>query len=206
MSKDDWAIVVATAGDNVRDPTAEFGGTADGFENWLGANVRTTNIRTCRPRICIGPPRAAANIPRPTSMPPIFFTSAAASTWSRRWRRTSRASPINPDAQWAAYMLFKIPRLQWERGGMRERRARRQMGGRRAELSQELSAGPLRVRAALSHGRDLSAPGQVRRSGARNTSRFTAIPTMISPRASTPPNVTIARWPLRAASRATTQA
>jgi hypothetical protein len=27
--------------------------------------------------------------------------------------------PGNPDAQWAAYMLYKIPRLQWERSGMR---------------------------------------------------------------------------------------
>ena len=27
--------------------------------------------------------------------------------------------PGNPDGPWAAYMLYKIPRLQWERSGMR---------------------------------------------------------------------------------------
>src|SRR6202521_2751747 len=38
-NRDSWAIVVATAGDSLRDPAAEFGATTDGFENWLGANV-----------------------------------------------------------------------------------------------------------------------------------------------------------------------
>ena len=33
------------------------------------------------------------------------------------------SQPSNPDAQWADYMLFKIPRLQWERTGMRKRGA-----------------------------------------------------------------------------------
>ncbi|HEX3408702.1 MAG TPA: tetratricopeptide repeat protein, partial [Candidatus Binataceae bacterium] len=114
---DSWAIVVATAGDNVRDPAAEFGATADGFENWLGANVAYYKHQ----------PLIAAN---------MYWAAARSGQYPKAWKYAAdlfyvggridmvekvaqeiARQPSNPDAQWASYMLFKIPRLQWERGG-----------------------------------------------------------------------------------------
>jgi len=117
--RDGWAIVVATAGDNVHDPAAEFGGTTDGFENWLGANVAYYKHQ----------PLVAANIywgagrsgqyPKAYKYAADLFYVGGRVDMVEKVAQDIAQQPSSPDAQWASYMLFKIPRLQWERSGMR---------------------------------------------------------------------------------------
>ncbi len=118
-NRDSWAIVVATAGDNVRDPAAEFGATTDGFENWLGANVAYYKHQ----------PLAAANMywaagrrgeyPKAYKYAADLFYMGGRVDMVEKVAQDIAQQRSSPDAQWASYMLFKIPRLQWERGGMR---------------------------------------------------------------------------------------
>ncbi|HVC43932.1 MAG TPA: tetratricopeptide repeat protein [Candidatus Binataceae bacterium] len=118
-NRDDWAIVVATAGDTLHDPIAEFGNSSDPFENWLLANVLYYKHEIL----------PAAN---------AYFAAARSGAYPKAWKYAADLfylngrldmveqvahaivrQPSNPDAQWASYMLYKIPRLEWERGGMR---------------------------------------------------------------------------------------
>src|ERR1700691_5039608 len=118
-NRDDGAIVVATAGDTLHDPIAEFGNSSDPFESWLLANVLYYKHEIL----------PAAN---------AYFAAARTGAYPKAWKyaadlfymsgRLDRVEqvahaiakqPSNPDAQWASYMLYKIPRLEWERGGMR---------------------------------------------------------------------------------------
>lgn len=117
--KNDWAVVVATAADNLSDPEAEFGGANDPFQNWLLANILYYRHR----------PLPAAN---------YYLAAARSGKYPTAWKYAAdlyysggrigmvekvageiARQPGNPDAQWAAYILYKIPRLEWERGGMR---------------------------------------------------------------------------------------
>lgn len=118
--KNDWAVVVATAAGNLSDPEAEFGGANDPFQNWLLANILYYRHR----------PLPAAN---------YYLAAARSGKYPKAWKYAAdlyysggrigmvekvageiARQPGNPDAQWAAYILYKIPRLEWERGGMRD--------------------------------------------------------------------------------------
>lgn len=115
----DWAVVVATAADSLADPVAEFGSANDPFQDWLLANILYYKHR----------PLPAAN---------YYWAAARSGKYPRAWKYAAdlfytggrvdivekvaeqmAGQPGNPDAQWAAYILYKIPRLEWERGGMR---------------------------------------------------------------------------------------
>ena len=117
--RDGWAIAVATAGDNVRDPAAEFGATADGFENWLGANVAYYKHQ---PLAAAALYRAAANsgqYPKAYKFAADLYYVGGRIDLVEQVAQDLARQPANPDAQWACYMIFKITRLEWERGGMR---------------------------------------------------------------------------------------
>jgi hypothetical protein len=118
-SKDDWAIVVATAGDNVRDPAAEFGGTGDGFENWLGANVAYYKHQNLPAANMYWAAARSGKYPKAYKYAADLFYVGGRVDMVEKVAQDIASQPNNPDAQWAAYMLFKIPRLEWERGGMR---------------------------------------------------------------------------------------
>ncbi len=51
--------------------------------------------------------------------------------------------PGNPDAQWASYMQFKIPRLQWERSGMRSEQLETAWVAGAQDYLKNLSARPI---------------------------------------------------------------
>ena len=118
-SKDDWAIVVATAGDNVRDPAAEFGGTADGFENCLGANVAYYKHQSLTAANMYWAAARSGKYPKAYKYAADLFYVGGRVDMVEKVAQDIASQPNNPDAQWAAYMLFKIPRLEWERSGMR---------------------------------------------------------------------------------------
>jgi hypothetical protein len=117
--RDGWAIVVATAGDNVRDPTAEFGTTADGFENWLGANVAYYKHQPLAAAAMYWAAAKSGQYPKAYKFAADLYYVGGRIDMVEKVAQDVAQQPANPDAQWASYMLFKIPRLEWERGGMR---------------------------------------------------------------------------------------
>jgi len=117
--RDGWAIVVATAGDNVRDPTAEFGTTTDGFENWLGANVAYYKHQPLAAAAMYWAAAKSGQYPKAYKFAADLYYVGGRIDMVEKVAQDVAQQPSNPDAQWASYMLFKIPRLQWERGGMR---------------------------------------------------------------------------------------
>ena len=178
-------------------------GLPDGFENWLGANVAYYKHQTL----------PAANLywaaARSGKYPKAYKYAADLFYVGGRVDMVEKvAAGYRESAGESRRAMGRVHALQDPAPAMGARRdaqrgARGQMGRRRAELSQELSARPLRVRTALSPGRAVPASGGSTSKRRRSTSRSTAIPTTISPRASTPPNVTIARWRRPAESRST---
>jgi len=118
-NKDDWAIVVATAGDSVHDPVEEFGGTTDGFENWLGANVAYYKHQILPAANLYAAAARSGKYPKAYKYAADLFYVGGRVDMVEKVAQDIASQPSNPDAQWAAYMLFKIPRLEWERGGMR---------------------------------------------------------------------------------------
>jgi tetratricopeptide (TPR) repeat protein len=118
-SKDDWAIVVATAGDSVHDPAAEFGGTTNGFENWLGANVAYYKHQILPAANMYWAAAHSGKYPKAFKYAADLFYMGGRVDMVEKVAQDIASQPSNPDAQWAAYMLFKIPRLEWERSGMR---------------------------------------------------------------------------------------
>ncbi|MBI3758129.1 MAG: hypothetical protein HY269_00030, partial [Deltaproteobacteria bacterium] len=116
-NKDDWAIVVATAGDNVRDPAEEFGATADGFENWLGANVAYYKHQNLPAANMYWAAAKSGKYPKGYKYAADLFYVGGRVDMVEKVAQDIASQPSNPEAQWAAYMLFKIPRLQWERTG-----------------------------------------------------------------------------------------
>ncbi|HLW69934.1 MAG TPA: tetratricopeptide repeat protein [Candidatus Binataceae bacterium] len=117
--KDGWAIAVASAAQYVSDPTAEFGASGDAFENWYLANILYYKHQ----------PLAAAKYyweaAKSGKYPKAYKYAADLYYLSGRYEMVAQVAdaiasqPGNPDAQWAAYMRYKIPRLEWERGGMK---------------------------------------------------------------------------------------
>ena len=118
-NKDSWAIVVATAGDYVRDPAAEFGGSNDPFENWLGANVLYYKHQPLPAANLYWAAARSGKYPKAYKYAADLFYMGGRIDMVEKVAQDVARQPSNPDAQWAAYMLYKIPRLEWERSGMR---------------------------------------------------------------------------------------
>ncbi len=115
--RDSWAIVVATAGDNVHDPAADFGGTTDGFENWLGANVAYYKHQLLPAAKMYWTAARSGKYPKAYKYAADLFYMGHRVDLVEKVAREIARQPSSPDAQWASYMLFKIPRVQWERSG-----------------------------------------------------------------------------------------
>jgi tetratricopeptide (TPR) repeat protein len=117
--KNGWAIVVAAVSQYVHDPVAEFSHSTDPFEQWLLANVlysKKQQVDSAKYYL------AAA---RSGKYPKAYKFAADIYYSQRRFDLVEQLvtelshQPNNPDAQWAAYMRFKLPRLQWEQSGMK---------------------------------------------------------------------------------------
>jgi tetratricopeptide (TPR) repeat protein len=117
--KNGWAIVVATAGDNLHDPVAEFGATADGFENWLGANVAYYKHQMLPAANLYRAAARSGKYHKAYKYAADLFYVGGRVDMVEKVAQDIASQPSNEDAQWADYILFKIPRLEWERTGMR---------------------------------------------------------------------------------------
>jgi hypothetical protein len=117
--KDAWAIAVAAAADYAADPVAEFGGTNDGLSNWFLANVLYYKHRSLEAAKYYWAAARSGKYPKAYKYAAdLYYVSGRLDMVEQVAQEITR-EPGNPDGAWAAYMLYKIPRLQWERSGMR---------------------------------------------------------------------------------------
>ena len=117
--KNGWGIVVAAVAQYVRDPVAEFGKSTDPFENWLLANVLYSKKQQAESAKYFLVAARSGKYPKAYKFAAdIYYSEKKFDLVEQLLSELSR-QPNNPDAQWASYMRFKLPRLQWEQSGMK---------------------------------------------------------------------------------------
>jgi len=117
--KDSWAVAVAAAAQFARDPVAEFGGSDDGFQNWFLANVLYYQHRPFEAAKYYWAAAQSGKYPKAYKYAADLYYSQGRLDLVEKVADEIASHPGSPDAQWAAYMRFKIPRIEWERGGKR---------------------------------------------------------------------------------------
>jgi hypothetical protein len=117
--KDSWAVAIAAVAQFARDPAAEFGGTDDGFQNWLVANVLFYKHQPLEAAKYYWAAARSGKYPKAYKYAADLYYSQGRLDMVRQVADEIASQPGNPDAQWASYMRFKLPRMQWERGGKR---------------------------------------------------------------------------------------
>jgi len=116
--KDGWAIAVASAAQYASDPVAEFGASGDAFENWYLANVLYYKHQTLEAAKYYWEAAKSGKYPKAYKYAADLYYLHGRLDMVEQIAADIARQPGNPDAQWAAYMRFKIPRLEWERSGM----------------------------------------------------------------------------------------
>jgi len=116
--RDGWAIAVASAAQYASDPLAEFGASGDAFENWYLANVLYYKHQTLEAAKYYWEAAKSGKYPKAYKYAADLYYMHGRLDLVEQIAAEIARQPGNPDAQWAAYMLFKIPRLAWERSGM----------------------------------------------------------------------------------------
>src|SRR5216684_4003593 len=117
--KGSWAVAIAAAADYVPDPIAEFGASNDLFENYLLANVLYFKHRPLEAAKYYWAAARSGKYPKAYKYAADLYYSAGRLDLVESLVSELAHQPSNPDAQWASYMRFKIPRIRWERSGMR---------------------------------------------------------------------------------------
>jgi hypothetical protein len=118
-SKDNWAVSVAAVAKYSSNPVAEFGGSSDPFEKWLLANVLVNKKdETGAAKYFVEAARGSGKYARGyRDAAAIYYNEKRFDQVQALLSDIERAG--GPDAQWAAYMKYKLPRQQWEAGGMK---------------------------------------------------------------------------------------
>lgn len=117
--KASWAVAVAAVAQFVSDPAAEFGQTSDGFENWLLATVYYFKHQPGEAAKFYWAAARSGKYPRAYKYAADLYYLQGRLDMVEKIADEVANQPGNPDAPWAAYMRFKVPRIQWERGGMK---------------------------------------------------------------------------------------
>ncbi len=117
--KDSWGIVVSAVAQYVRDPVAEFGSSTDPFQQWLLANVLYSKKQQADSAKYYLAAARSGKYPRAYKYAADIYYSERKFDLVEQLVNELSKQPSNPDAQWAAYMRFKLPRQQWEQSGMK---------------------------------------------------------------------------------------
>ncbi|MBV8360842.1 MAG: hypothetical protein JO189_23345, partial [Deltaproteobacteria bacterium] len=117
--KNSWAVVVAATAQFAADPVAEFGSTDDGFQNWFLANVLYYKHQPLEAAKYYWAAGQSGKYPKAYKYAADLYYAQGRLDMVEKVADEIASHPDSPDAQWAAYMRFKIPRIEWERGGKR---------------------------------------------------------------------------------------
>lgn len=117
--KDSWAVAVAAAAQFASDPVAEFGGTGDAFQNWFLANLLYYKHQPLEAAKYYWAAAQSGKYPQAYKYAADIYYTQGRLDMVEKVADEIASHPDSPDGQWAAYMRFKIPRIEWERGGKR---------------------------------------------------------------------------------------
>ncbi len=118
-NKNEWAIALSAIAQYVADPVAEFSNSSDPFEKWLLASVLYYKRQPLPAAKYFTEAASTGHYPKAYKYAAdIYYTLGRIDLVEKLVDQVAH-QPGNSDAQWAAYMRFKLPRLQWERGGKR---------------------------------------------------------------------------------------
>ena len=116
--KDGWAIAIASAAQYATDPIAELGASGDPFENWYLANVLYYKHQNLEAAKYYWEAAKSGKYPKAYRYAADLYYTQGRLDMVEKIADDIARQPDNPDAGWAAYMRFKLPRVAWERGGM----------------------------------------------------------------------------------------
>ena len=115
--KNEWAIALSAIAQYVPDPVAEFGDSSDPFEKWMLASVLYYKRQPLPAAKYFTEAANTGHYPKAYKYAAdIYYTLGRIDLVEKLVDQVAR-QPSNPDAQWASYMRFKLPRMQWERSG-----------------------------------------------------------------------------------------
>ncbi len=116
--KDGWAIAVASAAQYAIDPVAEFGSSSDPFDLWYLANILYYKHQNLEAAKYYWEAAKTGKYPKAYRYAADLYYTQGRIDMVQKIADEIASQPNNPDAPWAAYMRFKIPRIEWERSGM----------------------------------------------------------------------------------------
>ena len=115
--KNEWAIALSAIAQYVRDPVTEFEESTDPFEKWLLASVLYFKHQPLPAAKYFTEAAETGHYPKAYKYAADIYYSLGRIDLVEHLVDQVAKQPGNPDAQWASYMRFKLPRLQWERSG-----------------------------------------------------------------------------------------
>ncbi|MFZ1887051.1 MAG: tetratricopeptide repeat protein [Candidatus Binataceae bacterium] len=117
--KEKWAIAVAAVAKYSQSVTQEFGNSNDPFEKWLTANVLLARKdQAGAAKYYVDAARGSSKYAKGYRYAAdIYFNEKRFDQVEQLLTDVERAG--GADAQWAAYMKYKLPRGQWETSGMK---------------------------------------------------------------------------------------
>ncbi len=118
-NKSQWAVALAAVAQYVPDPVAEFGGSSDPFEKFLLASVLYYKHQPLPAARYFVEAANSGRYPKAYKYAADIYYSLGRLDLVEKLVDQVAGQPSNPDAQWASYMRFKIPRLEWEHAGKR---------------------------------------------------------------------------------------
>ncbi|MHB8383902.1 MAG: tetratricopeptide repeat protein [Candidatus Binataceae bacterium] len=117
--KANWAIAVAAVAKYSQNVSQEFGSSSDPFEKWLTANVLLARKdQAGAAKYYVDAARGSAKYAKGYRYAAdIYYNEKRFDQVEQLLTDVERAG--GADAQWAAYMKYKLPRGQWEQTGMK---------------------------------------------------------------------------------------
>jgi TolA-binding protein len=116
-NRDGWAIAVASAAQYSSDPITEFGAPGDPFQDWYLANILYYKHQTLEAAKYYWEAAKSGKYPKAYKYAADLYYMHGRLDMVEQIADAIAGQPGSPDAQWASYMKFKIPRVEWERTG-----------------------------------------------------------------------------------------
>lgn len=124
--KNEWAVVQAAVAQSVRDPIGEFGSSSDPFEKHLLASVLYSEKKYPDAAKYYLEAAHSGKYPKDYKYAADIYYNQRRYDLVEQLANELAKQPGNPDAQWAAYMRFKLPLIQFDQGGQKNQQQQQQ--------------------------------------------------------------------------------
>jgi hypothetical protein len=124
--KEGWAIAVSGIAKYSHNPIEELGSSGDAFESHLLANVLLSKKDQGQAAKYYVQAAHSGKYPKDYKYAADIYYNEHNMGEVESILNDLAKSPSNPDAQWASYMRYKLPRNAWEQSGMKNAQAQSQ--------------------------------------------------------------------------------